>query len=292
MRYALIIVALAGCTPVDAEPERSECALDGDCGRTGVCSEGRCEACVPSPRDAGGAFGRCAPRESGDATPAASPPSQPEDECGVDDECGPNGICENFQCQRVAPCSTSAQCGEWETCWSTGRGEGGAAAYCRFSEQQCEDAAQCGDGQACQGGACLDAWDEPESECGVDSDCGPDGVCDGYSCLGVSTCSTAADCLEYETCVPNDRQEGGAMAFCWVAPEQCQVDDQCQGLACVDGACVNPPADCDCGGEGRCVDGACEDPRDCEDDAECDEGERCEADDEGDRGGRGLCVPA
>lgn len=154
-------------------------------------------------------------------------------------------------------CTTDDDCGE-------------AAPFCNPAGDACvacRGDADCGTGEACEAGACVDL----PVECTNDAECeagAPDRpLCRVEDGRGLCVeCRSAGDCDEGASC------HGGA---CVVTA--CEDSDDCAAFpdlsVCSDGACVQCVADGDCGAGELCVDNVCEAPFRCASNDDCAESE-------------------
>ncbi|MBW2980755.1 hypothetical protein KY360_05045 [Candidatus Woesearchaeota archaeon] len=161
------------------------------------------------------------------------------------------------------------------------------------TQPECVVDDDCGEGEACTEGACVEVI--PPPECVEDADCEEEEVCTEGACEAVVPPADPAECVEDADCEEGEACTEGA---CEAAPAdppadpaECVEDGDCEEEeVCTEGACeaVVPPADpaecvedADCEEEEVCTEGACEavvppaDPAECVEDADCGEGEAC-----------------
>ena len=140
----------------------------------------------------------------------------------------------------------------------------GAAAGCTAERDvpDCAGAADCGPGQLCVDGLCVD-----QNACVDDADCSPP----------LSTCRTATgECVE---CLADADCPSGERCVAYTCRAGCSSDGDCSDptpFCRPDGAeCVECLDDAHCDAGAVCDDGRCTVPAECQADDECDPGQIC-----------------
>ncbi|MCA9537683.1 MAG: hypothetical protein KC620_02270 [Myxococcales bacterium] len=295
------------------------CAEDAECGGR-QCVGGRCDACGPGDgAGCGGAAPICDP-----VLNAGTPSCRA---CGDDGECGAGRRCFNGPCLQCEPATGEGCSGATPICGANGtcracvddpecalRGLGnvcvegtGRCAVCEFGSNDgcagatpvceanqcrgCRAAAECGEGQSCQGGQCLGCV------AGTNSGCvNPTPFCDAVNpmcrvCLNDGEClvagarrCVAGECHECNpeqpnSCAAPDRPICDGTGTC----QACADDEECRlrggaTVQCVGGRCgvCDPVGNVGCGNPQfpvcDAVDLVC---RGCESANECTVGELC-----------------
>ncbi len=255
------------CTP---DCENKLCGASNGCAGPciGACFEDNqvCDlgTCVCEFDTCGG--GCCAADEvcaGGDCVPCV--PDCQGKNCGMDDGCG--NACDG-------PCPLANQ-----ACDATI-----GACYCEFAS--CGTSC-CADGQACQGGECVDCVADCDGKaCGEDSGCGYpcDGACPGlYEICNFGSCGcTETDCFG-DCCAPGEDCINGGCCMTDCEGKVCGEADGCGGACpgdcpgefsvCAGGQCLCEHIECfgECCQEGStCANDTCCFPQTCEElGAEC-----------------------
>ena len=197
-------------------------ATTGDCSGSQVCVEGSCQ-------DVG-------------------------QTCQFNRECAPGTVCLNNGCTRI--CSGDADCVAGDSC------QGG---FCQPNPNECTVSTDCPSGDHCVSGRCLanctsdaqcgtdlycatdgfcrPAW-QSEPFCSQDSDCNTGRVCRSGVCRTPCPTMTNAQCMSFDSQVPDCQQDPASGDYLCVAANevspQCRVQTDCSSTQnCVDGACRN-----------------------------------------------------
>ena len=108
----------------------------------------------------------------------------------------------------------------------------------------CQNNNNCGVGQMCQLGACV------EITCTSDSDCNGNGICINSFCTPL-TCQSGNDCPTGTACMSGD---------CVQVGQSCQINSDCFELSCMDNICVQCITNSNCTGGQGCFDNICRFP--------------------------------
>ncbi|KAK8736183.1 hypothetical protein OTU49_004861, partial [Cherax quadricarinatus] len=255
------------CTPVVALTEKPQCLLDEHCFNTQVCTSGVCrEVCLTTnpcapmavctahnhrpicncpPGYIGNPFVACR-RPEPPTPPPYQPPTTPQPECLVDNDCAYNLACLNQQCQD--PCQSRDVCGfnaecivtvHTPTCMCSPGYTGNPYVRCRpptapiltpappSLKPQCTRNEDCPADRACYSGSC-------QNPCEVGKPCAPTALCDAIRHRALCSCPRGMSgdphlqCTSIEVSTPQ--------------PE-CLEDERCSDtLACINEHCQDPCA--------------------------------------------------
>ena len=127
---------------------------------------------------------------------------------------------------------------------------------------ECETSDDCEGNLICDEGTCAEnPFIIIEEVCRNDDDCGSGEICDAGECT--EGCRTSAGCDAGEACVMNS---------CVAVGDACEATDECGGLRCIDGKCLECEVNSQCVGGDVCVNNACQE---CTENSQCDNGKVC-----------------
>jgi Cys-rich repeat protein len=182
-------------------PTQSQCAVDADCARNEVCTQGACQPNSPPPCQSNL---DCATGEVCTATGMCAPAPQ----CTVDTDCSRAEICSQGSCiPDPSLCRTDADCASAEIC---------SQGSCIPDPNLCRTDADCASTEVCTQGSCVLA----PGRCRTDADCAT-----GEACTAAGICAPAPQCQVDADCATN---ESCAQGMCVAnPPPACQTDADC-----------------------------------------------------------------